>query len=212
MWGRNNYGQCGVGHTTTLSTPQEVKGTFMDVALGYDFTVALDSEGQVFVFGDGLRGQLASEDAYTFSPLPKKIDFFDGVKVDRVAAGFFHAFAWSGDQLYGWGDNEYGQLGVGSGGTDKNTQPITTPVVVGTLPGTPTPIWKGKPIASVAGGRSHSAAITEGGDVYTWGSNDFGQLGLGDSVPLTNAPTLVKQLSNKGLAKVVCGYDTTFVT
>lgn len=71
-----------------------------------------------------------------------------------------------GGELFAWGENLHGQLGVGRG-----------------IASTPTPQMVehlyGVPLAQVSAGGAHSVALSMSGNVYSWGGNDFGQLGLG---------------------------------
>lgn len=70
--------------------------------------------------------------------------------------------------LFTWGKNTHGQLGLG-----RQTTFISQPQVVETL--------KGISLAQIAAGGSHSITVSLSGAVYSWGKNDFGQLGLGDT-------------------------------
>ena len=81
--------------------------------------------------------------------------------------------------LYVWGWNDSGQLGLGD---FTNRQ---TPTVVDGISG----------VASVCLGFAHSAAITADGDLYTWGDNNVGQLGHGDTVERLT-PEKVSGISN----------------
>ena len=63
------------------------------------------------------------------------------------------------------GHNCYGQLGLGDC-EDRNMFTVVEAL-------------KGKQIISIAAGNDHSAAITQGGEIFMWGRNDSGQLGLG---------------------------------
>lgn len=67
-------------------------------------------------------------------------------------------------QVYAWGNNAFGQLGLG----DK--RPRKTPTLVDGL-------WA-LPVAHLAAGAAHSAAVTAAGFLFTWGANSRGQLGL----------------------------------
>ena len=79
-----------------------------------------------------------------------------------VAAGFFHSAAVSASgQLYVWGDNSSGQLGLGT----NETVPA------------PTPIPGFDDVVAAAPGGAHTALLRRDGTVWTAGSNDFGQLG-----------------------------------
>lgn len=73
-----------------------------------------------------------------------------------------------GGQLFTWGQNAHGQLGVGS-----QTALIPQPQLVERL--------KGLSLAQIAAGGAHSVVVSLSGAVYSWGKNDFGQLGLGDT-------------------------------
>lgn len=82
----------------------------------------------------------------------------------RLAAGYQHSALIHYDrQLYLWGDNTYGQLGL----ADSDYQD------------TPTLLSLPQPVTAVSLGAYHSLAVTEDGNVYAFGRNSFGQLGLG---------------------------------
>lgn len=70
-------------------------------------------------------------------------------------------------QVFAWGANSHGQLGVGDK-TDRNS-----PSYVAGL-------WA-LPVKQVTAGEFHSSALTANGQLYTWGSNEFGQLGIGSA-------------------------------
>ncbi|CAI7583885.1 unnamed protein product [Penicillium bialowiezense] len=69
--------------------------------------------------------------------------------------------------LYMCGFGPGGRLGTG----DESTRFTFACIETGGL--------EGKHVISVALGQDHSLAITEGGDIFSWGSNKFGQLGYG---------------------------------
>ncbi|HEX6273555.1 MAG TPA: hypothetical protein VFZ53_10950 [Polyangiaceae bacterium] len=87
--------------------------------------------------------------------------------VSDVALGENHGCAIWNARVYCWGDNTFGQLGVG--GTEASLAPQAL-----ALDGS----WSG-----VAAGTHHSCALDERGRVACWGSNDRGQLGTGDRDP-----------------------------
>ena len=100
--------------------------------------------------------------------------------------------------VWGWGDNEYGEIGTGA------------PSGVGTLDGTNVPILvQGitNVIAIAAGanasssdlqitGGGHSIALTADKRVWTWGDNEFGELGNGTTGGYNPTPTVVTNLTN----------------
>ena len=78
------------------------------------------------------------------------------------------AQATQGFELFTWGSNSYGQLGVGDQ-TNRNV---------------PTQVGDEDDWVSLAGGAFHSLAINSNGELFAWGRNHHGQLGVGDAVPL----------------------------
>lgn len=59
-------------------------------------------------------------------------------------------------------------------------------------------------VQSVACGREHTLALTKQG-VYSWGSSDYGQLGLGDNKKQTR-PVFLTELADKDCVTLACGY------
>ncbi|NXP49386.1 HERC5 ligase, partial [Heliornis fulica] len=102
-----------------------------------------------------------------------------------------------GGKLFVWGRNGHGQLGVGS-----QTTLIPQPRLVERL--------RGLPLAGIAAGGAHSAALTHSGAVFSWGKNSFGQLGLGDTKARA-CPSCVGALEHWKAVFVSCGADHTAV-
>ncbi len=106
--------------------------------------------------------------------------------VTAIAAGCTHALALGTDgNVWGWGDNSSGQLGLSGGGL--------APVRVH-VPGL-------SGVTAIAAGCGWSMALAYG-QVYTWGDNASGQLGDGTTVAHT-APTPVPGLY--GVAAIGAG-------
>jgi RCC1 and BTB domain-containing protein len=96
------------------------------------------------------------------------------------------------NEVYAWGDNLYGQLGTGNN-EDKNA-----PALVSTL--------KNKKVKRVHCGGIHSFCITEDGELYSWGGNESGQLGLGSRYKGKNSPQRVRVGNNEKVAKLITGW------
>ena len=95
------------------------------------------------------------------------------VNIVAISAGDSHCLALDNKGfLWSWGDNHYGQLGVGS-----QTHHYTPVKVVGGEQGTEYL----SNIKEIAAGYWHNVAITNDGEIYTWGMGHNGRLGLGDT-------------------------------
>ena len=138
-----------------------------------DHLLAIDSlapdQHIVLALGRNDKGQLGlgTADAVPYDYL-RRVTGLDDVRI--VAAGNNHSLAVTMDgRVFAWGDNSYGQLGLGSLVTGSNE-----PVQV-VLPG-------GALARSVVAGYDHSFAITNDDRVFAWGRGTEGQLGLLESV------------------------------
>ncbi|XP_078139120.1 putative E3 ubiquitin-protein ligase HERC3 isoform X2 [Centroberyx gerrardi] len=66
------------------------------------------------------------------------------------------------------------------------------------------------PVSQVACGSQHSVALTKDGQVYTWGQNSRGQLGVGKKKPSVGSPQLLNSLSANPLVQISAGGDQSF--
>ena len=183
-WGFNSWGQLGNGTSGTANnasapvavktagTPMEGK-TIVQVAAGATHSLALATDGTIYAWGKNEYGQLGN-DSTTNSPVPVAVKTagtpMDGKTIIQIHAGYEHSLALASDgTVYVWGRNNSGQLGKNDA-TDAHI-----PAAVQTL-GTP---MAGKVIVQLAAGNSQSMALASDGTVYTWGWNQYGQLGNG---------------------------------
>lgn len=100
---------------------------------------------------------------------------FDDAKAIRISGGETHTMVLSANKwAWGCGDNDYSQLGIGSG-YQYADQRILVRVYgyndAGRL----------QDINDVAAGWKHSLALDVNGLVWSWGWNSKGQLGIGES-------------------------------
>lgn len=86
------------------------------------------------------------------------------LQVLRIDGGWRHTAATTEKNFYAWGWNKWGQLGIGKQGD------VCVPEEVEGLQ---------EPISLVACGWRHTLAVTAAGEVYSWGRNCSGQLGVG---------------------------------
>lgn len=69
---------------------------------------------------------------------------------------------------------------------------------------------RGISVSQVSCGSQHSVALTKDGQVFTWGLNSRGQLGLGSSGPSVTFPQHVKSLAELPLVQVAAGGEQSF--
>ncbi|XP_062430207.1 E3 ISG15--protein ligase HERC5-like [Rhea pennata] len=116
----------------------------------------------------------------------------------QIACGDHHSMALSrGGELFTWGQNAHGQLGVGGQVTCA-----AEPQLVEGL--------KGIALAQIAAGGAHSLVVSLSGAVYSWGKNDSGQLGLGHTQD-RDCPSYIGALHHWKTVFISCGADHTAV-
>jgi len=172
-WGSNGFGQLGVGsndsHITVASALLSLHGTTITaIAAGSGHSLALDSQGHVWAWGDNHVGQLGIGSFSRPRLVPVKLDLFPPpTRITRIASGAMHNLATdSFGRLWAWGANEAGQLGIGT------TTNAAAPALVRGFPG-------GTRIVTIAAGGAHSLAVDADGNLWSWGLNLEGQLGNG---------------------------------
>lgn len=155
-----------------------------------DFSVFKDKEGYLYASGANSVGQLGRG---TFGA-GKKLEPYEGkILQEKVTAfdtgksGFVLAIT-EGGKLYGWGNNENGQLAKEIDAETAENNYYPTPFCIDLPNGC-------KPL-SVDAGANHSLMLSEDGQVYAWGQNNRGQLGLSMEIKRTvrvTTPTLIPQ-------------------
>ncbi|PWM15037.1 MAG: hypothetical protein DBX49_05395, partial [Clostridia bacterium] len=153
------------------------------VVAGNSHTLALKSDGTVWAWGSNARGQLGLGNNLDTS-IPVCLEALRDQQVISISAGEYHSLALTKNgEIYSWGDNALGQLGLdlissGEGG-------VTQPTLVTGLP----------KVSKISAGLDHTAALTQNGLVYTWGSNQYGKLGNGSTVTFSRKPVQVKNIN-----------------
>ena len=184
----------------TLSTIAASDPITPDIAVGDGFIIVQTNKGEVWGWGDnsdGVLGPARSNEINWHVTAPVKITLPNAVKSTAISAGFDHVLCLGSDgNVYAWGKNEYGQLG-----TAVTNDPIKTPTKVEGL--------SGKNITAIAAGYQFSIALGSDGKVYSFGANNFCQLGyeLQDATYST-APTQISALSNASIKKISAGYQS----
>ena len=187
-WGRNNRGQLGSGYRgahTYQTVPAYVKNIddVTEIAVGANHTVALDEDRRVWAWGANWFGQLGIydqrdvEDTIGDQSIPQRVRRIHSVTA--IAAGDHHTVAIDRfDRMWAWGSNRDGQLGLGDG----------TPLNRRVLQRMPQRTKVLRNVEEVAAGGHHTVALDEDGQVWTWGSNEYGQLGGGSILTYESTP------------------------
>nr|WP_288804539.1 InlB B-repeat-containing protein [uncultured Bifidobacterium sp.] len=193
-WGWNEYGRLGDGTSTDRATPVKVGTptgtptdfTYAQIGAGYQYSLAVGSDGYAYAWGNNLRGQLGNNSIGGFlSPNPNPVrvrnpaspnDADKGLKAVNVTGGFWYSLALGSDgNVYAWGYNSKGQLG------NNSSKDSTVPVLVSDS-ASPTDTSKGLKAVLVSTGQYYSLALGSDGNAYAWGDNGYGQLG-NNSIP-----------------------------
>ena len=129
------------------------------------------ADAQLLFIGDNDNGQCLLRDRDILTPTTAPRDWLsDGKHVLKMAVGNALTLLLADDnQLFAVGSNEYGQLGRGHRNTDDPDNRVPRPVTGFGL----------ERITQIAAGYGHCAAVTEGGKLFLWGRNTFGQCGTG---------------------------------
>ncbi len=177
-WGYNGYGKLGTGDTTNRNKPELIMEGVADVKISEYNTMILTTDGKVYTWGGAARGMLGDGTEKDRYKLEIEKPAFANAKSIEMGRTNIAVITNDGD-LYMCGVNSYGQTGTNSTGSFNyylaKTQNISNVARVMIFP------------------TDWVAAITENGDLYTWGSNEEGQLGDGGTQNKTS-PYKVKEL------------------
>ncbi len=180
-WGDNHSGQLGEGSTVSHRPyvgALNTTGPWHTIAAGGSHSLALKIDGTVWAWGENGKGQLGlGTNNNANQPFTTQIDH-----VVAIAAGALHSLALKNDgTVWAWGENDDGQLGEGTNNDAWSPVRVQAFTLVRAV--------------AIAAGDKHSLAVDGNGEVWTWGKNDFGQLG-DSSIVSRSTPVKAKQLMN----------------
>ncbi|XP_043789203.1 X-linked retinitis pigmentosa GTPase regulator-like [Apis laboriosa] len=154
----------------------------ISISCGDEHSAVICQSGRLFVFGSNDWGQLGLGHKNHISK-PSCVKILKPEKVTHVACGRAHTLICTvAEKIFACGSDQEGQLGRGISAIGDSA---STPVLV--YDSGPT----GSKIVQIVAGSHHSLALTSDGNVFAWGSNLEGQLGLPDISGLVNKPTKV---------------------
>ncbi|XP_068110618.1 serine/threonine-protein kinase Nek9 isoform X2 [Hyperolius riggenbachi] len=148
--------------------------------------------------GSKLHGQLGHGDRASYRQ-PKHVEKLQGKSVKHVSCGsdFTVCIADEG-QVYSFGSDYYGCLGVGQAFGSEVLEPILVDFFVN------------EPVEQVSCGDSHLMVLTRSKCVYSWGCGEYGRLGL-DSEDDVYSPQKVEVQRGLCIVSVSCGSDGSFL-
>jgi len=195
--GSNDYGALGNGTNTNSNVPVQTNNltNIIAVGAGYQHSVALKNDGTVWCFGQNNFGQLGIGNN-TNSNVPIMVNGLVGITAISTGRDFTLALKNDGT-VWAWGYDGYGQLGTGNIPIPNISQ-SNIPVQVIGLTG----------VKAIAAGFFHSIALKNDGTLWTWGKNQFGQLGNGNNND-SSIPILISSLT--GITSIAGGSNNTLV-
>lgn len=208
-WGSNTSGQCGNNSATAaFSSPVQVVGghsfaqlfTFGDSQFNANAFYAIDGSGNLWAWGENRGGMLGTGNRLSQSS-PVQIVFPVGAGAITKIMGFVIQSAAVSPptmiavldnlgHMYTWGTNQNGLAGTNVAPTGANPTPPVTSSPVQVVGGF---FFQNFFADQSLGGSSSSGsifAVDIGGNIYSWGTNSAGELGVGDQVP-RSSPTLI---------------------
>ena len=181
-WGSGLQGRLGLGNTTNYSSPKQVGAltTWLTITGGgyaIGSALAIKTDGTLWAWGYNINGQLGLGNTLTYSS-PQQVGSLTNW---LYVSGGYATYAIKTDgTLWAWGRGTRGQLGLG------NSTNYSSPKQVGALTN-----W-----LKVTGGGyfGFAVAVKTDGTLWSWGSNNYGQLGLGNTTSY-NSPKQIGALT-----------------
>jgi len=212
-WGENYFGVVGDGTNQQRTTPVQVcalgvsecaGGPYLEgvtqVSAGRLPSLALLSDGTVAAWGGNYYGDLATDTARNFYPLPVCTKLESPCKpenylreVVEVAAGADFSLArLKNGTVMAWGENTEGALGDGT-----TTGPETCGEEHYACSRIPVQVSGLSEVSAIAAGSWDALALLKNGTMMAWGGNERGQLGDGEDIT-SDVPRTVCALAENG--------------
>lgn len=175
-WGNGTSGQLGNGETESSGTPVTVEGldaSIVEVVASSSFACAHTDTGAVNCWGNNSSGQLG-DNTTTDSSTPVAVQDLAGPVIGLSSSSSHICAVLESGQLQCWGANRFGQLGLGCA-----TAPHLLPQSLSPFP---------SKIIGLQTGWNHTCAMNAQGQLFCWGWNERGQVGL----PAGDAPEPVE--------------------
>ncbi|XP_020288916.1 E3 ubiquitin-protein ligase HERC2 isoform X1 [Pseudomyrmex gracilis] len=195
-WGEGDDGKLGHNNKVSYDRPKLIEDLLgveiVDIACGGHHSAAITSAGWLYTWGKGRYGRLGHGDSDD-QLRPKVVEALQDYKVIDVACGSGDAqtlCVTDDDNVWSWGDGDYGKLG--RGGSDGCKIPLKIDSLAGLG------------VIKVECGSQFSVALTRSGAVYTWGKGDYHRLGHGTDDHMRR-PRKIAALQGKKIISIATG-------
>jgi len=179
-WGLNDRGQSGSASGAVVLTPHQVGVNFNQVSSGGVHSCGVTTGNVAFCWGDNRFGQFGDGNVNDGSHIPTLVPSF--LDVSTIHAGGIHTCARKTDgSVWCWGDNRFGQLGIGNVTNNYSPQQLNALGAVNSVS---------------VGKNHHSCAVKTDGSVSCWGQNDNAQLGRNYISRYSNYVSTITSLQN----------------
>jgi alpha-tubulin suppressor-like RCC1 family protein len=170
VWGYNGASQLGLNDTVQRLEPTILPDfSFESVKAGFQHTLALTKNGELFSWGGNNNGELGLGDQIGRST-PTSV----GTGWKYITTGADSSAGIKNDgTLWTWGKNLAGKLGIGN---------------VGTVRTYPTQVGLADDWAFISVSITHTLALKEDGSLFVWGRNEDHELGLNDPTDNYDTP------------------------
>jgi alpha-tubulin suppressor-like RCC1 family protein len=181
-WGLNWNGRLGDGTTTDRNTPTQTSSlgtgrTAVAISSGSAHTCAILDDGTVSCWGSNYIGQLGDGTTTDRNTPTQTSSLGTGRTAMAISSGGGHTCVILDDGTVScWGNNGHGQLGNGT--VETSTETSTQTSSFGT----------GRTAVAISSGDEQTCAILDDGSVNCWGSNVYGQLGVGSTYQRSLVP------------------------
>ncbi|XP_074320985.1 ultraviolet-B receptor UVR8 [Silene latifolia] len=170
LWGNGDYGRLGLGGLDSQWRPvvcSAFRGadSLRSLSCGGAHTLFLTESGRVYACGLNDFGQLGISDDLDYTMEPTLVPGIEK-QIKHISAGYSHSCAITTDgELYMWGKNTNGQLGLGKSAPSVVSRPLKVACLSGIH------------IEMAALASEHSIAVTDEGVTLSWGEGNSGRLG-----------------------------------
>ncbi|CAG2207194.1 HERC4 [Mytilus edulis] len=202
-WGSADHGQLFTENDEPILSPKEVKLNFdqevkdiVEISCSEGHTLIVTSNGSCYACGCNDYGQIGHDSANKLG----KVSSLNNQKVMSVVAGSQHSLALTeAGEVFSWGDNSCGQLGRGKVDENQAKQPKVIKTLVTYH------------IIQICSGNNHSLALSNDGIVFSWGANNYGQLGTGSSSQHMDIPQPLLSIRGIPVSQIIAGGNHCFI-